>query len=376
MATLQFGNSGVDMRLVDEAYGIPEVQAWVAFVADFQPVGEELVSSSPTAATVRLYDAAGASMVVVMAGDLAAGRLSTIALQAAGVAQVVVGDIQVDAFGNVWGTASELRAERISDGALYARYAGVSLPIDDIFGVSVPSDEQLLAGADLVAGGDRDDWLLGYAGNDTLTGGAGDDALQGGAGDDRLDGGAGRDAAVYEGLRAGQAVTVVDGRVVGVAGTEGVDTLAGIERVLFADRAIAFDLDGTGGLAYRLYQAAFGREPDLPGLGYWMSVLDGGDSAFDVATGFIGSAEFASLYGANTSNAEYIRALYLNVLERDPDADGYAYWDAVLQGLPWGGVDYGQTSRQQMLVDFAQSPENVAQTLPLIADGFEYLPWA
>jgi hypothetical protein len=375
MATLEFGSSGADMRLVDEAYGIPEAQAWTAFVADFWPVGEELLSSSPGAATVRLYDAAGASLFVVMVGDLAAGRLSTVALQAVGVAQVVVGDIQVDVFGNVWGTASELRTERLADGEVLARFAGVSVPVDDLFGVSPPSDDQLLAGADLVSGGAGDDWLLGYAGDDTVTGGAGDDALHGGAGADRLDGGQGRDAAVYDGLRGGYAVTVVDGQVAAVAGAEGADTLAGVERVLFADRGIAFDLDGTGGLAYRLYQAAFGREPDLPGLGYWMSVLDGGDSAFDVATGFIGSAEFASLYGADTSNAEYIRALYLNVLEREPDAAGYAYWDAVLQGLPWEGGDYGQTTRQQMLIDFAQSAENVAQTLPLIADGFEYLPW-
>jgi hypothetical protein len=38
-----------------------------------------------------------------------------------------------------------------------------------------------------------------------------------------------------------------------------------------ATRAVALDVDGAAGQAYRLYQAAFDRAPDKNGLGYWIN---------------------------------------------------------------------------------------------------------
>lgn len=375
MASVGFGNMSVDMRQFED-YGIPELRQMIDFLDAFWPVGEELLSYTGTSATLRIYDGQGQSVIFRLDGSLEQGLVNTIYLFAAGVTQIIFGNFAVDPnSGAVSGAAQELRVERTADGALLVDYAGLGLQVDDL-DLVIPSDDVLLAGNDVVASGAGHDYLRGYAGNDTIAGYAGNDSLEGGSGNDLLEGGDGLDWAIYLGNRADYQVIVEESRPKFVSSlAEGTDALSSIERLQFADRAMAFDLDGIGGLAFRLYQAALGRVPDLAGLGYWISVFDAGNSAYDVATGFIDSAEFKTLYGAETTNAEYIDALYLNVLERTPDADGYAYWEAVLQGLPWNGVDYGQTTRQQMLIDFAQSPENVEQTLPLIGNGFEYLTW-
>ena len=375
MANVGFGNMSVDMRQLED-YGIPELRALNDFLYDFWPVGEELLSYTGTSATLRIYDGQGQSVLIRLDGALEQGLVSAIYIFAAGVTQITLGSFAVDpASGAVSGVADELRVERTADGALLVDYAGLGFQVED-FDLAIPSDEFLLAGNDLIASGAGDDYLRGYAGNDTIAGHAGSDSLEGGAGSDRLEGGDGLDWAVYLGNRSSYQVSVEASRPTVVSSlADGIDALSGIERLQFADRAMAFDLDGVGGLAFRLYQAALGRVPDLEGLGYWISVLDAGNSVFDVATGFIESAEFGLLFGEQTTNAEYITALYQNVLERAPDPEGFDYWNTVLQGLPWQGVDYGQTSREAMLINFAQSPENVEQTLPLIGNGFEYLSW-
>ena len=76
------------------------------------------------------------------------------------------------------------------------------------------------------------DFIRGEDDNDTLNGGDDDDFLNGGLGDDILNGGAGWDRAAYStGATAG---VTVDLNIVGVAqntGSQGFDTLTGIEHV-------------------------------------------------------------------------------------------------------------------------------------------------
>ena len=139
----------------------------------------------------------------------------------------------------------------------------------------------------------------------------------------------------------------------------------GIERALFQDGFFAFDTAGNAGQAYRIYKAAFDRAPDLDGLGYWISVMDGGAALAEVAGGFIGSNEFQSRYGT-ASDTDFIRLLYENVLDRQPDAEGYGYWqDAMSLGL----------SREGLLIQFSESPENKSNVAGLIANGIEYTPF-
>ena len=82
------------------------------------------------------------------------------------------------------------------------------------------------------------DILSGAAGNDSLFGKEGDDTLEGGAGDDTIDGGAGVDTAVYTNASTDYTFSENgDGTytVTANAGTEGSDTLTGVEFLNFSD---------------------------------------------------------------------------------------------------------------------------------------------
>jgi hypothetical protein len=140
--------------------------------------------------------------------------------------------------------------------------------------------------------------------------------------------------------------------------------LLSIERLAFADGTLAFDTNGNAGQAYRIYQAAFDRTPDSGGVGYWINRIDNGESLTSVANQFIGSAEFKSLYSSNPSVHEFVSQLYLNVLGRQGEAGGQAYWESQLTS--------GAKSAAEVLADFSESPENVANVAPAIVDGFWY----
>jgi hypothetical protein len=142
-------------------------------------------------------------------------------------------------------------------------------------------------------------------------------------------------------------------------------TLANVERLQFSDQMVALDIDGTAGQAYRLYQAAFDRAPDKAGLGYWISMMDQGVSLQQAADGFVNSPEFASLYGANATDAQFVTALYQNVLHRAPDQAGYDFWMHSIQIV----------SRAEVLTDFSESAENHAQLIGTIENGIAYQHW-
>ena len=102
---------------------------------------------------------------------------------------------------------------------------------------------------------------------------------------------------------------------------------------------------------FRLYNAAFARFPDASGLEYWINQYSSGvNDSRTVASSFLISAEFQQRYGDNVSNAEYVETLYLNVLGRDYDQEGYNYW--------LGNLNNGTETRYELLLGFAESAEN------------------
>lgn len=135
-------------------------------------------------------------------------------------------------------------------------------------------------------------------------------------------------------------------------------------RIRFADTSIALDVDGVAGKAYRLYRAAFGRSPDIPGLSYWIAAMDGGRSHDRVASDFTQSAEFTALYGDKPANADMVARLYSHVLGRAGDPAGIAYWTGLL--------DKQQATLAQVLVGFSESIENKQLVLPYIDLGIAY----
>ena len=146
------------------------------------------------------------------------------------------------------------------------------------------------------------------------------------------------------------------------------DLLVNVERIMFADAAVAFDIDGAAGQAYRLYTAAFGRTPDKAGLGYWIGMMDGGVKLEQAADAFAGSSEFASLYGADASDARFVELLYDNVLHRAAEGAGRDFW---IDALSKHGV-----ARAEVLAQFSESAENQVQVIAAIQNGIDYLPWA
>lgn len=197
-------------------------------------------------------------------------------------------------------------------------------------------------------------------------GGAGNDYLIGDGLGRTLIGGAGIDTAKYEDSPFQYDVIRGNNQAwVALRGASAGDALVGVERLMFSTSCIALDIEGTGGQAYRLYQAAFGREPDTSGVGYWISVMDNGLSLHDTARAFLTSAEFTSLYGSAPTDAAFVNQLYSNALHRAPDAGGATFWlQALHDGVP----------REDILAYFSESAENQAALIGVIGNGFEYLP--
>lgn len=214
------------------------------------------------------------------------------------------------------------------------------------------------------------DILIGNAADNKLSGGGGNDRLRGGAGNDVLDGGSGLDIAIYVGARSNYTVARTaagGGTVSDNAAAEGRDALTGVERLVFSDSAYALDIDGVAGQAYRIYQAAFNRTPDLPGLGYWIQAMDGGQTLTQVAAGFVSSSEFQAQYGAGAANVQLLTRFYQNILHRAPDPAGSDYWLNIL--------DTQAATVPQVLAFLSESQENVDALAAIIGNGFAYTPY-
>ena len=115
--------------------------------------------------------------------------------------------------------------------------AGVVVDLSQGKGYGGDAEGDRLSGIERVEGAAYADHLLGSAGADWLTGGAGDDLLEGGAGDD---------VAQFTGKAGDYVVANSNGRflVTDRRGSDGADTLFGIEQLRFADRTIRISTAG------------------------------------------------------------------------------------------------------------------------------------
>jgi serralysin len=118
------------------------------------------------------------------------------------------------------------------------------------------------------------------------------------------------------------------------------------------------------GIAFRLYEAALGREPDPETLGYVAGLLDAGLSPLGLAQDLLASPELVQRFG-DVSNLGFVTQLYDNALHREPDSTGLAYIA--------GKMDAGM-SRAEVLLGFAQAPEFQQAVALAMPDGFDYVP--
>jgi hypothetical protein len=222
----------------------------------------------------------------------------------------------------------------------------------------------------IILGTDGNDTLSGTTSNETIRAGAGNDTINASSGTDLIDGGAGLDTFVVPHDQSFWSVSHSttephNWHMMSMLGS--VSDLVDVERIQFADIGLALDTDGVAGQAFRLYQAAFNRAPDLVGLGFWISRLDLGLGLKDVAKAFVDSTEFKTIYGSNPSNADLVNKFYTNVLHRAPDPGGNQFWIDVL--------DRHAASVADVVVQFSDSAENVAALVGVIKNGIEYLPY-
>ena len=134
----------------------------------------------------------------------------------------------------------------------------------------------------------------------------------------------------------------------------------GLEDVQFADGQVVYDPAAPVAQVVRLYQAAFGRAPDQPGLHLWTNLIKAGTPLTAIADGFIGSTEFQQRFGAGTSDGAFVDQLYQTILHRAPDTSGDAIWTNALAG----GVTRGQA-----LAAFSDSGENKLATAGTVQSG-------
>ncbi|MFA5216692.1 DUF4214 domain-containing protein [Sulfuricurvum sp.] len=217
--------------------------------------------------------------------------------------------------------------------------------------------------------------ITGGSGDETLNGTSSNDIMTGGAGNNTLIGGAGTDTAVYTGNR--NEFTIHDNKDGTYTVTHGTsqDTLSGVEQVQFTDTTMsinsAIEVRQHQEEVTRFYSALLGRNPDSDGLAYWVNSMasttsgNTGISVQDVARSFSDSTEFKNMYGASVSNADFVNLLYQNILHRGADQAGYDFWLNTIN----------QTSdRGNMIVEFSNSNEYVAQSAPTVDNYLSTVP--
>lgn len=246
-------------------------------------------------------------------------------------------------------------------------------------------------GNDLLVGTTNNDVIFAGLGEDTITASGGDDVLSGGPnygelnppeagtlaiGDhgevilapdqsiEILNGGPGTDTVFLAGEQSSFTLLIgpnetllVDRRPVG----EGVDLLENIERLDFAIELDAFggspmnlDLFGRApGVGeddlesiIELYIAYFNRAPDAIGLAFWANAYADGTSLDEMAALFMQQEETADTFTDDMTSGDIVDLVYQNVLGREADDDGRAFWIEVLDS---GAVPQDQFIREVIL---------------------------
>ncbi len=120
---------------------------------------------------------------------------------------------------------------------------------------------------------------------------------------------------------------------------------------LVAELLAAAELQARLAPIIRLYLATFARLPDDAGFNYWLQQYDHGVSLHTIAQAFADSDELRAQHTA--SSAQFVTYLYQTILNRMPDSAGLSYWTEQL--------DHGLT-RGDLLLSFSESLEYRSQS--------------
>ena len=322
------GGAGIDTADYSNASGRVVVKLWNGVGAGSDAAGDALTSIENIIGSAfddGLIGANGADNVLSGGGgdDFLASLSGNDTLNGGAGADTLDGGSGVDTadYGDASGGVTVRLWNGVGSGGDAAGDALTS--IENIIGSAF---NDVLIGADGVAnvldGGDGDDFLGSLSGNDTLNGGDGNDRLRGGAGADVIDGGAGIDVANYGDASGGVVVKLWNGS--GSGSDAAGDALTNIENIIgsaFNDGLIGANgaddflaslsgndtlnggagqdrLDGGAGIDTADYSNASGRVV----VKLWNGVGAGSDATGDTLTNIeniIGSASNDGLIGAN-----------------------------------------------------------------------------
>ncbi len=229
----------------------------------------------------------------------------------------------------------------------------LSLNADGSTGVNSPTDyagnTATIASSNIISGTDDADNLPGTEGDDVFQAAAGNDTLNGQEGNDSLDGGLGIDKAIYSSSRESYS-TSWSAPSFSVSGPDGNDTLSNVERLQFADKNIAIDLDAgqAGSNTARIIGAAFDAatiqaRPDYVGIG--LGLFDVGQNMFDVS-------ELALSAMGTLTNEAFVNTVYFNVVGTAPSQPDRDFYMGLLEG------NGGGFSQAQLLEIAANSEVN------------------
>ena len=219
------------------------------------------------------------------------------------------------------------------------------------------------AHADNLYGNELANLIHGGAGNDLIDGGSGNDQIIGGAGDDKLTGGAGIDTAQLSGDRSQYAVSIEKTAVTiadKTVANDGTDLLSGVERLKFADKGLALDVDGNAGTVAKIIGAVFGKQAieNKAYVGIGLSFLDGNWSYENLAALALDAA------GAK-SNDQVVTLLWTNVIGFTPSVDDKRPYIQMLEN----GMSVGALA--QMAANSSFNTANI-NLVGLVLSGIEY----
>lgn len=190
-----------------------------------------------------------------------------------------------------------------------------------------------------------------------IEGGTGNDILTGFGGDDTLIGEEGTDIAIYRNNSAAYDLAKQSDEIWVIkqmnGGQDGVDILAGIERLKFLDSSLALDLNEDAGITAKILGAVFGPESvsNQTYTGIGLNLLDDGISYEALMQFAINSA-----LGADAANhTAVVDLLYENVVAVAPSAVDEAYYvellDSGVHTVASIGIMAAETALNQENID-------------------------
>jgi hypothetical protein len=306
---------------------------------------------------IATINATGASAGSADMGGMTGGGGAFLSLLPSSTA-LLVQAVKLNGDGNadfVGGTGSGTPVAIVVDGSQLPAGGAVTLkdiPFAAVFGamtVSGTTQGQILtgdgAGQTFIVSGGAGGSVLAGGGTDVLQFGTGantggNPAVSGGAAPATaattlLHGGSAADTAVFKGAAADYTVEQHDGYllVASKAAPEQVAKVVNVETLRFDDATVTVENRDALSTLAGLYENVLGRQADVDGFAYWAGVEAKGTSLGAIALQLITSAEGVAAFGALNGDAAHdVAILYQGIFNRAPDAAGQAWWAGQVAG--------------------------------------------